>query len=48
MPVSEELYNCAKTLKDTIYPQLRTVTPDDIIMPYDYQNMYYVISQLLQ
>jgi hypothetical protein len=48
MPVSEELYNCAKTLKDTVYPQLRTVTPDDIIMPYDYQNMYYVISQLLQ
>jgi hypothetical protein len=47
MPISTELYNKAKDLKDTLYPSLRTVTFVDTLMPDDYNVPYQIMRGLL-
>ena len=48
MPVSEQLYNKAKDLSTTLVPKLRKVTPNDTIMPDDYNVAISILQQYLQ
>jgi len=47
MPVSEQLYNMAMFINNNLLPYVRHVTPDDTLMPDDYNVCFEILKAYL-